>query len=250
MSKVKIKCGKETFSDVELVCFDKDGTLLSFDMFLPVMMKRAELLVERYNLPKESFDEILDRMGIDPVTKKVIIGGPIHTERVQVVRETRDYLQKFNVSVPLEEIAKLFDEVDSKVDFCSHAKTFDGVKELLQQLKDKGVKLLLVTHDSTEPALRQLTSAGIKDYFDLILGLDLNSPYNPKPSPDMLLYGCKKLDVDVGNAIIIGDDNRDMLTGKNAGALGCIGVLSGRAQSEEDLPDADVVIQSVADIKV
>ncbi|MHA1852609.1 MAG: HAD family hydrolase [Candidatus Heimdallarchaeaceae archaeon] len=245
----KIKCGDKVFRDIELVAFDKDGTLLTFDMFLPVMIKRAELLIERYNLPSESFDEIIELMGIDPIERKVVIGGAIHTERVTIIKQTQDYLHQYNQCPSVQELAKLFDEVDAQVDFYNHAKPYDGVPETLRKLRDNGLILLVITHDSTEPAIKQLKSAGIADYFDLILGLDFDSPYNPKPSPDMLLYGSKVLGVDISKTIIVGDDNRDMLTGKNAGALGAVGVLSGRSKAEE-LPDADVIIDSVADIEV
>ncbi len=154
-----------------------------------------------------------------------------------------------SINSSVEEIAELFDEVDHLVDFTEYVDSYEGVQHLLETIRDSGAKILLVTHDSTEPASKQLASAGLLDYFDLVLGLDLDSPYLSKPAPDMLQYGCKKLDVDITKTIVVGDDNRDMLMGKNAGAGCCVGVLSGKAK-ENELVQADVIVNSVADMKV
>jgi len=251
---VSVKCtdvfGKKwEFKDVEHIAFDKDGTLLTFDMFVPVMKKRAEILIERYNLPENCYAEILQLMGIDPKTEKVVIGGAIHTKRVEIIRQTSNYLRNYNRNVPIELISAIFDEVDNIVDFGSEVQTYPGVKELLEELKGAGVKLSIITHDTSEAAKKQLKSAGIDLMFDQIIGLDLDSHCSPKPAPDLLIYTTKLLEVEIKKTIVVGDDNRDMLMGKNAGALGTIGVLTGRAK-QKDLSDADIILESVSDIKI
>ena len=142
--------------------------------------------------------------------------------------------------------SKYFDHL---VDFTEHVEAYDGVSSLLNTLREKGTKLMVSTHDSTDPASKQLASAGLFDYFDLVLGLDFDSPYQAKPAPDMLQYGCKTLEVDISKSIVVGDDDRDLLMGRNAGALACIGVLSGKAE-EKDFKHADVIVDSVADIRI
>lgn len=246
---VSIKCGDLKLNDIELVCFDKDGTLLTFDMYKPVMEHRAKLLLQKYGLKEESYNEIVSLMGLNPETHEIIVGGPIHIERVEIIRRTREYLRKFSINSSIEDIAELFNEVDHLVNFTDHAKSIPNVQPVLEKIRNSGAKLVLVTHDSTQPAIHQLASVGLFDYFDKVLGLDIDSPYLAKPAPDMLQYACKVLNVDVTKSIVIGDDDRDLLMGKNAGAKACIGVLSGKSKCEE-LKNADVIINSVADMKI
>ncbi|MCK4845605.1 MAG: HAD family hydrolase [Candidatus Heimdallarchaeota archaeon] len=188
-------------------------------------------------------------MGVDPDTGSVIMGGSIHLPRIDNIKRTIEYLRKYSINVSIEETSLLFDEVDDQVDFSAYIETYSGVKELLENLKKTDIKVVIFTHDSTSAAEKHLKNAGIKSYFDLILGIDPDSTYHKKPAPDMIQYACKILEANVNAAVVIGDQETDMLAGKNAGALGCIGVLTGKSE-EKDLTHADIIIQSVGEIKV
>lgn len=246
---VNIKCGDLKLQDVELVCFDKDGTLLTLEMYIPVMEKRAKLLMQKYGLKEEHHDDMLELMGLNPETHEIVLGGPIHIERVEIIRRTRAYLRTHSINSSIEEIAELFDEVDHLVDFTEHVRSIEGIQKILESIRNSDAKLVIVTHDSTEPASKQLVSVGLFDYFDKILGLDIDSPYQAKPAPDMLQYACKVLKVDVSKSIVIGDDDRDLLMGKNAGALACIGVLTGKSKADE-LKSADAILETASDMKI
>ena len=246
---VTIECGGKKFQDIELIGFDKDGTLLDISMYVPVMKKRAEVLSDRFNLPEKSYNEILGLMGVNPENNTIIKGGPIHVQRVENIKQTKEYLRDYSVNISVGELSDIFNEVDEQVDFTDYIKSFPGVKELLEDLDKTDVKIVLFTLDSTKPAEIHLMNASIKKHFDMIMGLDVDSPYQPKPAPDMLQYACKLLNIDINRTLVIGDDDKDMLMGKNAGAVKTIGVLSGKC-NEKELEHADVIIQSVIDIKV
>ena len=92
------------------------------------------------------------------------------------------------------------------------------IKEVLEELKTK-YKLAVVstTYDFViEKVIKQLE---IKDYFEVIVGG--NNVEKIKPAPDALLLACKKLDVDVKDAIYIGDLEMDKMAAMNAG-MKCI----------------------------
>jgi len=246
---VTIICGDTSYKDSEIIFFDKDGTLLNISMYVPVMKRRAEVLSENYDLPEISLNEILELMGVDPDTGSIIIGGSIHLPRIDNIKRTIDYLRKYSINASVEEISLLFDDVDDQVDFSTYIEPYSGVKELLEELKKTDVKIVIFTHDSTLAAKKHLKNAGIGSYFDLVLGIDPDSTYHIKPAPDMIQYACKVLEVNVNTAVVIGDQDKDMLAGKNAGVLGCIGVLTGKSV-EKDLEHADIIIQSVGEIEV
>lgn len=246
---VTIVCGDTKYKDPEIIFFDKDGTLLNISMYVPVMKRRAEVLSEKYDLPEISLNEIMELMGVDPDSGSIIIGGSIHLPRIDNIKRTIDYLRKYSINASVEEISLLFDEVDDQVDFSAYIEPYSGVKELLEKLKKTDVKIVIFTHDSTLAAKKHLKNAEIESYFDLVLGIDPDSTYHKKPAPDMIQYACKILEVNANRAVVIGDQEKDMLAGKNAGVLGCIGVLTGKSE-EKDLTHADIIIQSVGEIKV
>ncbi|MHA1463636.1 MAG: hypothetical protein ACTSQ2_00920 [Candidatus Heimdallarchaeaceae archaeon] len=94
---VTIKCGDKKFQDVELVGFDKDGTLLDISMYIPVMQQRSEFLVKHYKLPEETYSQLLELFGVNPETNTIIEGGSIHEPRVNNLRNVRDFLQGLSV---------------------------------------------------------------------------------------------------------------------------------------------------------
>jgi phosphoglycolate phosphatase len=50
--------------------------------------------------------------------------------------------------------------------------------------------------------------------------------------------------------LVVGDSAHDLATGRSAGAAGCIGVLSGTADRAGLAPLADVVLESVHELRV
>jgi phosphoglycolate phosphatase len=91
---------------------------------------------------------------------------------------------------------------------------YDGIKELLQELKSRGFKLAVATNAyrvSTRQSLRYLD---IIDYFDSIVCGD--EVQWAKPYPDMLLKILDELNLKPQEAIFVGDGERDQEASKRA----------------------------------
>lgn len=95
-------------------------------------------------------------------------------------------------------------------------KPFDGINELVSDLKSSGIKLGVFSAANTEAARIRVGHAGLLDYFDEVLGGD--SVTNSKPYPDGLLHLMDKFSVDPSATIYIGDMVADVETGRAAGA--------------------------------
>lgn len=65
------------------------------------------------------------------------------------------------------------------------------VKETLQQLKEKGLQLAVVTATDEERTKQYLTEIGIYDWFDSIICATMVE--RGKPFPDVYLYACEKI---------------------------------------------------------
>ncbi|WP_453993855.1 pyrophosphatase PpaX [Bacillus nitroreducens] len=92
---------------------------------------------------------------------------------------------------------------------------FPGVFETIQTLKEKGFKIGVVT-----TKLRSTVNMGLKltkldQFFDVVVTLD--DVKNPKPDPEPVFLALQQLDSTPEEAIMIGDNYQDIVSGQNAG---------------------------------
>lgn len=95
------------------------------------------------------------------------------------------------------------------------SRTFDGVPDLLQRLMAMGLKIGVVTNKLrmlAEPVIERAGWAGVIDA--LVAGGDCD---HPKPAPDPVHRACRQLKIEAGEAVMVGDDRRDVEAGRAAG---------------------------------
>lgn len=78
-----------------------------------------------------------------------------------------------------------------------------GVVELLQYLKEIGVKVALASSTRSSVVIQQLKDAGILEYFQVVIGGDMVT--RSKPYPDIFLKACEKLRVKPEESFAIED---------------------------------------------
>lgn len=94
-------------------------------------------------------------------------------------------------------------------------KSFPGAKELLQLLKDKGLKLVVASSSSAKDLTELLKIDGLINYFD-----NLNmatSDTQSKPDPDIILNALSKGNLSKDKALMIGDTPYDIEASIHAG---------------------------------
>lgn len=109
-------------------------------------------------------------------------------------------------------------------------KLFDGVKEVLKELKRRGYKLAVLSnkpqHSTDKVAEKYLQGLG----FDIIAGQ--SEKIICKPNPLGALYVLKELGVKPENAYLVGDGETDVMAAINADIKG-IGALWGNRSKEQ-----------------
>ncbi len=78
-----------------------------------------------------------------------------------------------------------------------------GIVELLQYLKQEGVKVALASSTRSAVVTQELTDVHIIQYFDAVIGGDMVT--RSKPQPDIFLKACEALGVAPTEAIAIED---------------------------------------------
>jgi phosphoglycolate phosphatase len=85
--------------------------------------------------------------------------------------------------------------------------------------------MAIVSTDITHRAITAMKAVELDGFFDIIVGGDQVEA--TKPSPDLALYVINKLNVSVGNVLVIGDHLVDMKMAQSANIFANIGVLTG-----------------------
>lgn len=95
-------------------------------------------------------------------------------------------------------------------------RNFEGIREMLQALKDAGVKLGIVTSKMRVGAFRGLRACGLEGFFDTVVGLDDTERHKPDPAPALLAL--ERLGERPGDHVLfVGDSHFDILCGRGAG---------------------------------
>lgn len=115
------------------------------------------------------------------------------------------------------------------VHFADKTCSYEGMLDLVESLKARGIKTAVVSNKQQEMA--QLVVEKIYgDKFDMVLGKRENLA--AKPSADMLTFVCEGLGVLPSACAFVGDSGVDMTAALNAGMLP-VGVLWGFRDAKE-----------------
>ncbi|MEA1984396.1 MAG: HAD family hydrolase [Euryarchaeota archaeon] len=249
---IKIQINNQTIDGIELVIFDKDGTLMDlYHYWSQIIGLRARFICERLGLGKEYQNNLLYAMGIDIEARKLRPEGPVGIKKKQVVLQTAaDYL----ASIDYPEMEKLcidvFDEVDelSSENLEQFIRPINGVYELIDEIINHGCKIAVATTDTTQRAKIAMDFLGISNKVDCVIGANLVR--NSKPDPEMIHVILDTLKVDKSNAVMIGDAITDVQIGINADLKASIGVLTGLSSYEQLNAITPYIAKSVSKIKI
>ncbi|MBQ5851240.1 MAG: HAD family phosphatase [Lachnospiraceae bacterium] len=95
-----------------------------------------------------------------------------------------------------------------------------GLDEILDYLRQNGIKTAVATATPIELTLEHLTKIGVKDKFDKIVSA--KQVANGKPAPDVYLYVCEQIGENPADCIAVEDSPNGI---KSAYAAGCKPVM-------------------------
>ena len=175
------------------VLFDLDGTLLDS---APDFVASLDNLLVRHNQPK--LDPEIIRSHVSDGSWKLTSLG-------------------FNIDISDEKCAVLRNELleEYESNLLQHGGVFDGINELLISLKEDNIPYGIVTNKPLRFAKQILMNEiAFRNCKTLICPDHLNAI---KPDPEGILRGCKDLGLHPDECIYIGDHEKDLEAGINAG---------------------------------
>ncbi len=125
---------------------------------------------------------------------------------------------------------------------------YDGIKELLMQLAQRGDKIILATSKPTIYAKKILEHFDIAQYFTFVSGSELDGSRDDKG--EVIAYALEQNNVtDISQLVMVGDRKYDVIGAKQHG-IKTIAVLYGYGDIQE-LTDAgaDVIVETVKELE-
>lgn len=118
-----------------------------------------------------------------------------------------------------------------------HTRPYSGVEAALDALRDRGVRLAVVTNKLERFAVELLAASGLAERFETVIGGD--SVPTPKPDPAPIRLMIERLGG--GSAAFVGDSRYDVMAAQAAG-IPVIACRFGFASGEVDSLGAEAVI--------
>lgn len=205
------------------ILFDLDGTLTNPEMGITNSVMYA---LEKFNIKVEN------RKELHP-----FIGPPL----------SYSFQTYYGLSEEESELAIKYYRERFSVKGLYENEVYEGVDNLLQQLKESGKTLIIATSKPEEFTLKILEHFDLLKYFDFVAGATMDGSRGEKA--DVIRYAIEISGIkDKSEAIMIGDRKYDILGAKES-KLDSIGVLFGFGDREElTKAGADYIAERVEDI--
>lgn len=152
------------------------------------------------------------------------------------------YGQDFPYDAYKSEMSKLYHELYDN----GRLPLKPGIKELLQYLKESGVKVAVASSTRSEVVKQELTDAGLIAYFQVVIGGDMVE--RSKPRPDIFLKACEELGVVPEEAFAI-EDSYNGIRAAAAGGLRPLMVPDLMPPTEEMETLAEKIFENLLSVK-
>lgn len=181
--------------------FDLDGTLLST---LEDLAASCNYALKANGMPERTIEEVRRFVGngVKKLMERAIPGGLENKKFEKTYQDFRQHYMMHNLDT---------------------TKPYPGVMEMLEQLKDRG-KNIAVVSNKFYAATQALCRHFFGDLVDVAIGE--REDIRKKPAPDTVNEALRQLHATRDGAVYIGDSDVDVMTAENSG-MPCISVLWG-----------------------
>lgn len=194
----------------KLAIFDLDGTLI--DSISSIAYACNQALTQNNLVPRtiKEYKYFAGDGALELVKRAVYASGDVNYEKLETVYNT-------------------YNNIFTK-DCTKYVTIFDDINELLNQLKQKNIKLAILSNKPHERTLDVVYKFFGNDVFDFVLGYKTEE--TKKPSPYGALLIANHFNIQPQHCVYIGDTDTDIKTGVSAGMF-TVGVTWGFRTKQE-----------------
>ncbi|MBQ7037301.1 MAG: HAD hydrolase-like protein [Clostridia bacterium] len=231
---------------VKAIIFDKDGTLIDFDSFwIAVSVNAINHILRYFGREDIPLSEILSAIGVGNGVSD-IDGLLCKGTYEQIALAINDVLKKYGCHVSDDEIIRVAVEAYNRnADSGVVKATCENIKEVLSGLKEKGIKLAVVTTDNPEITHKCLEELGTLALFDKVYTDDEKTPV--KPDPYCAFDFSEFTGAEKHEMVMVGDTMTDVHFARNAG-IAVIGVGKTEEKRNRLCEHADAVMPDISHI--
>lgn len=203
---------------IKAILFDLDGTLLNT---IDDLASAVNYTLTTLNYPTFAVDEYKYKVG-NGMRKLIERSLPENHKTNQEIDKALSVFMPYYNEHKMDKTAP-----------------YDGITELLEELKKRGIKTAVVTNKA-HSAAKALIDEVFPGLFDEVTGQKDGVP--TKPNPIAVFNTVDALGVTADECLFVGDSGVDMQTAKNAGIF-AVGVLWGFRKADElNQNGADAII--------
>ena len=233
-SAVSISANDWTLDRISAILFDKDGTFVDSHLYWgKIIFHRSQRICEALHLNDSYLEKLEIVMGFSRNLGRLLPIGPIAlVSREEVIDFVTQYLLTQNIKVSTFQISEIFERVHyemEKID--EHIKLIPEALPIFKSLKERGIKLAVVTTDTIKNTEMTIEKLGLGSFFSAVVGRE--SSKEPKASGVPALVALSKLGMLAQESICIGDAPMDMQMALQSGCLASIGVATGQVSESE-----------------
>ena len=216
-----------TIQNKKLFIFDLDGTLVDT---APDFKNSINYMLNELNESEVSLDEIRNWVGYGAreLIRRTVVDKNIPHDEKRIEEMLKIFLLHYTHNIDDDSVL------------------FNNVKNVLEFLKNNGIKLAVCTNKMERLSNILLEKLNVLHMFDYLVGGDSLSKSKPDPFP--LLNICEKLNTEISDSIMIGDSATDLNAGKGAG-MPVVLVSYGYTDNKDIYNEADLVINDFSQLK-
>lgn len=129
----------------------------------------------------------------------------------------------------------------------SIAQLYDGIRDLIIDLKKEKILLSIFTGKGRTSSLITLNELGIKDFFDMIVTGD--DVQNHKPSPEGIIKFLEKFNLNPKDVLMIGDAPSDIIAARECGVKIASAVWDSYSEEEVKKLNDKNIFHSVKELR-
>lgn len=192
---------------MKYVLFDLDGTITDPKEGIT---KSVQFALKKFNIEVRDLDSLCPFIGPPLSQSFEDFYGFSHELAVEAVKEYRVYYSKQGIF---------------------ECTLYDGIKELLEELHNMGIKVILATSKPEKFAIQLLEHFDILKYFDVVAGSDMEG--NRVEKADVIFHAINCIsDFEPSEAVMVGDRKFDYI-GADKFKIPCVLIGYGYGEMEE-----------------